>query len=216
MATETTLRKKNIQSIATKILLQIIAKRGNTLWVPKIPPNLGETMMIAFESAKAGSNTTLAMCATVSSVFSSIYSTTMSYSSIDSKFNVMVNLTLKGVDAYCQKNKEIPSEVIIFNSSTSNDQIVMFQEYYIKKLRSKLDEAYRGKSIAITMVMINLKTCERFFTEGDKYVSNVPAGTLISTGIVSNFYDFFVVSQASNKGSTVPNHYKVIYSNSKL
>jgi argonaute-like protein implicated in RNA metabolism and viral defense len=34
--TEYTLRKKNIQSIATKVLLQIIAKRGNILWVPQL------------------------------------------------------------------------------------------------------------------------------------------------------------------------------------
>jgi hypothetical protein len=33
--TDATLRKKNLQSIATKVLLQIIAKRGNTLWVPE-------------------------------------------------------------------------------------------------------------------------------------------------------------------------------------
>lgn len=33
--TDAKLRNKNIQSIATKVLLQIIAKRGNTLWVPK-------------------------------------------------------------------------------------------------------------------------------------------------------------------------------------
>jgi len=64
--------------------------------------------------------------------------------------------------------------------------------------------------------MINLKTCERFFTAGENNIRNVPAGTLISTDIVSNFYDFYVVSQTSNKGSIVPNHYKVIYSDSKL
>jgi hypothetical protein len=33
--TDATLRKKNLQSIATKVLLQIVAKRGNTLWVPE-------------------------------------------------------------------------------------------------------------------------------------------------------------------------------------
>lgn len=33
---DSTLRKKGPQSIATKVLLQIIAKRGNILWVPKI------------------------------------------------------------------------------------------------------------------------------------------------------------------------------------
>lgn len=32
--TDATMRKKNLQSIATKVLLQIIAKRGNVLWVP--------------------------------------------------------------------------------------------------------------------------------------------------------------------------------------
>jgi hypothetical protein len=48
MTTEATIRKKNMMSIATKILLQIIAKRGNTLWVPKVPSNLGSAMMMAF------------------------------------------------------------------------------------------------------------------------------------------------------------------------
>jgi len=128
----------------------------------------------------------------------------------------MLSLTLKAVDAYLHRNKEVPSEVIIFNSSTSNDQIIMFQDYFIKPLKNKLEEAYKDKFIAITLVMINVKSSERFFTEGDSNVRNVPAGTLISTDIVSNYYDFYVVSQASNRGSTVPNHYKVIYSDSKL
>ena len=34
--TEGKLRGKNVQSIATKVLLQIIAKRGNTLWCPRL------------------------------------------------------------------------------------------------------------------------------------------------------------------------------------
>lgn len=33
--TEAKLKNKNAQSISTKVLLQIIAKRGNTLWVPQ-------------------------------------------------------------------------------------------------------------------------------------------------------------------------------------
>lgn len=34
--TDKTLRKPNLQSVATKILLQMIAKRGNILWVPRM------------------------------------------------------------------------------------------------------------------------------------------------------------------------------------
>jgi hypothetical protein len=52
ITTDGTLKKKNLQSIATKILLQIIAKRGNTLWVPRLPANLPSTMMLAFETVR--------------------------------------------------------------------------------------------------------------------------------------------------------------------
>ena len=45
---------------------------------------------------------------------------------------------------------------------------------------------------------------------------NVPPGTLIGSQVVSKNYDFYIVSQQSTKGSIVPNHYKVIYCNSKL
>jgi len=35
VALESLLKKKNFQSIATKLLLQILVKRGNVLWVPE-------------------------------------------------------------------------------------------------------------------------------------------------------------------------------------
>jgi hypothetical protein len=91
----------------------------------------------------------------------------------------------------------------------------MFQDFYINILRARLSEVYHERVPAITMVMVNVKTSERFFTEGDN-VRNVPAGTLVASDIVTNYYDFYVVSQASNRGSTVPNHYRVIYSDSKM
>jgi len=63
--------------------------------------------------------------------------------------------------------------------------------------------------------MVNVKTNERFFSETGK-TSNVPAGTLVSQGLVSKNYDFYLISQYSNRGTTVPNHYKVIYCDSKV
>ena len=60
--------------------------------------------------------------------------------------------------------------------------------------------------------MVNVKTNERFFLS-DK---NVQAGTIVADDIVSDNYDFYLVSQASNRGSSVPNHYKVVYTNSQI
>ena len=64
--------------------------------------------------------------------------------------------------------------------------------------------------------MINVKTSERFFIEDNNQIRNVNAGTLVSEDLVSANYDFYLMSQQSNKGTTVPNHYKVIYTNSEL
>lgn len=50
---EATLNKRGLQSIATKVLLQIIAKRGNTLWVPKTTFKISEIMLLAFDTSKS-------------------------------------------------------------------------------------------------------------------------------------------------------------------
>lgn len=97
MTTETTLGKKNLRSIATKILLQIIAKRGNTLWVPKVSKDIGSLMMMAFETAKAGHKTTLGMCATLNSTFSSIFSRADTYEQDDKRFLTMTRVSMKAV-----------------------------------------------------------------------------------------------------------------------
>lgn len=79
--TDVKLRNKNVQSIATKVLLQIIAKRGNTLWVPKANCKIDSCMLAAYDNAKAGSKNVLGLCATINSTFSSIFSSTGAYDS---------------------------------------------------------------------------------------------------------------------------------------
>ena len=78
------------------------------------------------------------MCSTTSPTLSTVFAQTNSYEGSESKFNAMIKLTLQGIDAYVHQNKELPSEVIIFNNSTSNDQIALIQNYYVNSLKTKL------------------------------------------------------------------------------
>ena len=94
-AVESTLKKKNLQSIATKILLQMIAKRGNILWVPKLSTSLKDTMIMAFDKAKASRSTVLSCCATINETFSSIFSKTASFQSDEEKFQAMKKASLE-------------------------------------------------------------------------------------------------------------------------
>lgn len=93
------------------------------------------------------------------------------------------------------------------------DQVKSLKEYFIDEFIKKAEAIYREKTPTLQAVMVNTKTSERFFTENGE---NARAGTLINSEVVSNDYDFYLVSQNSNRGCIVPNHYKVIFNNSKM
>lgn len=127
IATEGTLRKKNFKSIATKILLQMVAKRGNTLWVPQSAQKLEKTMLMAFDNSKSGKKNVLSGVATINSTFSSISSKIEEYNDVNDKLKAMFSLSLKLVDSYVHRNKAPPEEIIAFSNSCSTDQVKLYQ-----------------------------------------------------------------------------------------
>jgi hypothetical protein len=124
VATEGSLRKKNAQSIATKILLQIIAKRGNTLWVPQFSSKIEDTMIAGFDNASIqGDKFILAACGTVNSSFTSIYSKTVEYKGLEGKFAAMCTSLLDIVNYYVDRNKTPPKSIIVLLNSVSYEQV---------------------------------------------------------------------------------------------
>lgn len=83
-------QKKGFQSIATKILLQMLAKRGNILWVPRPQCEIENIMLIAYDTAKCKSQTMISLCATINSTFSSIFSATRLFQDNNDKYGKMV------------------------------------------------------------------------------------------------------------------------------
>lgn len=98
--TEAKLRNKNAQSIATKVLLQIIAKRGNTLWSPKINSKVSDLMLIGVDNAAIKNGNVIAACGTVNSSFTSIYTQTVKYQTISDKFSAINTAVLSIVNYY--------------------------------------------------------------------------------------------------------------------
>lgn len=95
---EGTLRKKNIQSIATKLLLQMIAKIGNILWVPRVNADTRGIMMIAFDTAKAMNQNIISCIATTNDSFSLFFAKASQYNDNNEKFNEMVKLSVEGIN----------------------------------------------------------------------------------------------------------------------
>lgn len=173
-------------------------------------------MLAAFDTAKQGNKNIMSGVATVNSTYSSICSKNSEFTDVNDKLSCMMSTLLKLIDAYNKRNKQPPKEVVVFANSCSNDQIGIYHTFMINPLLQKLEEVYAMSRPNITFVLVNTKTNERFFQSMGNGVKNVPAGTIVSENIVSNNYDFFMISQFATRGSTVPNHYKVIYTDSKM
>ena len=165
--------------------------------------------------SKAGLNI-LAACGSVNSTFSNYTTATTVTSSdkADQKYQAMLEVTLKCVDAYVKRNKGTPRELIVFLNTSPGDQITLCQENYSKILTQRIQSTYNA-TVGLTVAMVNLRTSQRLFTPGSD-INNCNPGTLVSSNIVSKNYDFFIISQKSNKGAIVPNYYKVITCDSKL
>ena len=74
-----TLQKKGMASILTKILLQMAAKVGNRLWVPKVSQKLQNSgvLLIGTELTKDSENkgtNIISFCSNINKDFSSFYS----------------------------------------------------------------------------------------------------------------------------------------------
>lgn len=193
----------------------MIAKIGNVLWVPKVSTDTRGYMLIAFDTAKANGKNVISCVATANESFSNFYAKSSLYSDNNDKFNEMVKLCFQGINFCAKKNSSNIREVIIFHNSCTEDQATLFREFFLDGLKRNMQEL--GRELPnVTLVMVNTKTNERFFASDSRGYSNPLAGTLISESIVSENYDFYLVSQFSNRGCTVPNHYKVIYTDSKM
>lgn len=173
-------------------------------------------MLVGFEQAKIGSKTLLAICATINSTYTQVYTCTEAYEGNENKFRTMKDLLTKAMAAYVHRNKATPDEVICFQNTCSGDQVSLYQTLFIRPYLEQIQTVYTDARINLSIVMINVKTNERFFGEREGKASNPPAGTLICQGLVSQNYDFYLISQESRKGTAVPNHYKVVYSESKV
>lgn len=159
VACEATLRKKNAQSIATKILLQIIAKRGNTLWVPKTKGKVEDTMLVGIDTGSLpGGKNIMAVCGSVNSTFSSIYTKSLEYKGMEDKFQTMHKGVFHIVEYYVERNKVPPKDIILFMNSCSMDQVRILKEYFIDEFVKKCSEVYAEKVPALQVIMVNTKT----------------------------------------------------------
>jgi uncharacterized protein YfbU (UPF0304 family) len=93
----------------TKVLLQILAKRSNTLWKPKTIYDHDKCMLMSFDTAKMkNGRSIICLIATVNSGFTSYFSKTKEFQNLDEKYQPMFELYLLAIEYYFARNKFYP------------------------------------------------------------------------------------------------------------
>ena len=220
MVLEATLKKKGLDSILTKILLQVTAKVGNTLWMSSNNIHISSKVMIVgvHQTGKVGNKgrVVTAFSATVSDSFqdycSKSYVTDKAVMPVIDKMQEVIGEALKG---YVKNNNgTYPDEIIVLrNGSTDNMEQIIF-EHEVKGVLDFLEmKQCRAK---LTFISIDAKPSHKFFWDKNGRMENPPCGSVINKGLVSPYYDFYLYPALCNMGSATPVRYKVIHTNSEI
>lgn len=126
----------------------------------------------------------------------------------------------------------------MYRDGVGNGQLKAVLEYEIPQLLSSVAECGSGASSSSTtsstgstssisssgggssrlsVVVVRKRCLLRFFSETDRTLKNPPLGTVVdSEATRTEWYDFYLVSQTTNRGTVSPIYYNVIYDDNGL
>ena len=224
IALETFLQKREFATIATKLLLQMAAKVGNVLWVPRSEILVkNDVMVIGFnsgsEKSKAGKKR-VAVCASIDKDISRFYTESVVQEGTVPMILDAESLIVNSLNTYYTHNgrNSFPQEVIVLRDGCSTGQIAVVKEFELAACQRGITECATQKAytqpIRLTFVVIDKKPSQKFFSEYHGQMQNPQAGIIVSDGLVSEARDFYLISQMSMRGSSIPTFYQILFTDS--
>ena len=230
-AVVSTTLKKNAMSVCSKILLQMNAKVGMELWVTEQPKDLPPKTMIigadVYHSTKVGQQrkSCIGFCASLNpecnKFFSKITIQKREGDEIMKNIGILVKEAVMKYFVFTQK-KFFPENIIFYRDGVAENQLESIMRFETKTIIDQL-KTIPGYDFKFAEVVVTKRIDDRIFTADNiragsepKNFGNPPAGTVVAEKIVSDNYDFFLVSQNVNQGTCTPTHYNVIYDTTGL
>ena len=213
---------KNALSVCSKIICQINAKLGLSLWVSQIPEGLPKkTMLIGADVHHGNKGSVIGLCASFDGNFTKYYSRIK----VQKKGQeIMVNISALICDAiqkYFKTNKYLPDTIIFYRDGVGEGQFREVQTIEIPSILSGIAKISAEYNPQFCEVIVTKKINDRFFTPngkgpGTSKYYNPPSGTWVSEAVVSKNYDFFLCAQNVTQGTCTPTHYTVLFNNTTI
>ena len=213
------IKPNRLQAISDKIALQIQAKLGAQLW--EMPPSraFGEGTMVigmdVFHDTVNKRKSVVGFCATINKNFSKYYSTS-TMQEIGQEITPTVGKLFKEVlAAYKTARGSYPSTIVFFRDGVGEHQVKSVQMTEVPGVLAViaeicLNESTYNPNLIFTVVV---KRISAIFTDirTPGIVSNPPPGTLITSTVVPEAGDFYLVAHFANQGTSIPTLYRTVY-----
>ena len=202
-----TLYNKNIRSVFSKILIQMNAKLGGSLYKIEIDKALQgkKIMVIGADSSKHKDKnnygTGIAMVATINDNLNDFYCETkiIKVNDMKDQFHFCIsNFIENAVKVYEKNNKgNKPDLIIIYRQGVSKQQ----KEQLKPEIR-EIEDVCLNNNIKYYYIFVNTKSTLKFFMKykGDDNYYNPDSGLLVLDGVINrNNFEFYIQPQKVNK-----------------
>jgi len=220
---------KNAHSVCANILKQMNIKLGKELWITERPKELpARTMIIGadvFHSTKIGNQkkSCIGFCASLNNDFSKYFSKVTFQNRIGQEIMTNIGLLVKeALQHYYnfEGRKQYPECIIFYRDGVGENQIDACLEIETSKILQELKAIYKDFQFKFAEIIVTKRIDDRIFVPersgSQKTYFNPPAGTVVGESIVSDNFDFLLVSQNVNQGTCTPTRYEVIFDNTGL
>jgi aubergine-like protein len=208
---KTLLKEKGVDSVVSKLLIQIAAKLGGEPWVAGMPDGF-KAQIIGLDVHHPGKG--VKGPAVVGVVASTNKTVSRWYSRCFEHTDEMVGCVKTAFAASVRKFKEIngffPPHIIFFRDGVGEGQLATVQSNEGKQIEEALKDMECESKVCY--VVVSKRIMQRFFTEKGGKLENPSSGTVVfDTLTKSNRYDFFLIPQGSRQGTVTPTHYNVLF-----
>ncbi|OQR66448.1 protein argonaute-3-like [Tropilaelaps mercedesae] len=227
---EDKLRKKFNNTFADNLLLKMNTKCGGWNWrlYPQDRPvQLQSPFMIVGADVNhpaVGDTSTPSIAAIVASVDSGptmYYCVTSVQMRSKDKNRVeyivdLENMFGECLDAFQRGTKTLPRIIYIYRDGVAEAQLDAVRYHEITALRAACKKIRPDYTPPMTFIVVQKRHHVRFKpklnSEGTTRMRNIPAGTVVNSGIVHPvFSDFYLCSHQGPIGTSVPAHYHIVH-----
>lgn len=203
---------RKFRSVMVKIILQMNVKLGGALWGVKLP--FKRTMICGMDTYHDSTINVGGFVASINEGFTHYFSRPAIQQGKEELINGLSFCFESALKCYENKNNFLPDSIIVYRDGVSEGQLDHVRNYEIEQFRKtmkKIDPHYNPK---LTFIVVQKRVNTKFFMEVKKAkteMCNMPPGTIIDKRVTHRtLYDFYLVSQHVNQGSTTPSHYVVL------